>query len=109
MLRSLSRLLGYAAENDRLEFLIDVSTHRTRRLWDFMYDAIENRLKLTRERRFSGEALIQHRAQRGDIRTMGHNPGCYLPRGPFGKWSSKWSRLWCTDFRGHPGEDKSHY
>src|SRR5258705_13637435 len=98
MLRSLSRLLGYAAENDRLEFLIDVSTHRTRRLWDFMNDAIENRLKLTREGRFSGKALIQHGAQRGDVRTMVHTAGCYLLRPHVGKSAGNGPGLGVTTF-----------
>jgi hypothetical protein len=70
--RPLRRLLLEAAEDDRLELLVDVRPQGARRLRQLVHDPVEDGLRVPVEGRRARHALVQHHAERVDVRAAVH-------------------------------------
>ena len=73
-LRPFLGILREALEDRGLQLLAHVGAERPHRLRQLVDDAIEDRLHLSRERRLAGEALVEHRPKRIDVRAPVERP-----------------------------------
>ena len=91
--RPLFRVLLEALEQDLLEPFCDVDPHRAKRRRHLVRDPVEDGLNLARERRLSGETLVEDRPEGIDVRTAVERPGGDLLGAEVGHRPDERSRL----------------
>ena len=92
-LRPLLGVLREALEDGGLQLLAHVRAEGPERLRQLVDDPVEDGLDLSRERRLSGEALVEDRAERVDVRPAVERPGGDLLRAEVRDRSDERSRL----------------